>query len=181
MKKTEKEQIVKDLSDKLGNIENYYLVDFKGITVSQSVELRRLLRENSYSFQVVKNRLALRALGNECPESLKVLFQGPTAIAFAPENPIRLAKILKEFYIKNNLLTVKGGILEGQFINSEKFDEVSKIGSREELLANFGFLLAYPLMKLIKTWQAPLVSLGGLLSQLKSNNRVGGKNAQSTN
>lgn len=168
MKRAQKEKIVKALDGSFNETDNFYLLDFTGLTAAQSLELRRLLRENSCSFRVVKNRLAIKALKGDSTESLRKLFRGPTAIAFAPQNPLRLAKLLKAYSAQNNLLAVKGGILEGKFVSADKFIVVSNISSREELLGKIGFFMAYPLMKILRTWQAPLVSLGGLLSQLKS-------------
>jgi large subunit ribosomal protein L10 len=138
------------------------------MVVSQAVELRNLFRENSYSFRVVKNRLALRALREDFPEDLKKYFQGPTAIAFAPQNPVGLARLIKDFSVRNKVLTVKAGLLDGQFLSGERFDEVAVLRSREELVAKIGYLMAFPLIKLHRTWQAPINSLGRLLSQIKT-------------
>jgi len=167
MKRGEKERWIQNLNDTFEKIGNFYLVDFKGITVSQSTELRRLMRKNSYSFLVVKNRLALRALKEDFPGSLDECFQGPTALAFAPQDPLGLARILKDFSEQNNVLAVKGGILDGQFIAPEKFNEIAKLTSREDLLNKMAYLMAFPLLRLVRTWQAPLLSLGRVLSQLK--------------
>lgn len=168
MKRVQKEKIVKELANSFEEANNFYLVDFKGITASQSVELRKLMRENSFSFRVVNNRLTLRALKQDFPDSLRQLFEGPTAIAYAPQNPLGLARILKNFSSQNNILTVKGGLLERQFLSAEKFGEISNLTSKEDLLNKIGALMAYPLIKALRTWQAPLVSLSGLLSQLKT-------------
>jgi large subunit ribosomal protein L10 len=167
VKREEKEKFVQDLTDTFKKIDSFYLVDFKGITVSQSTELRRLMRENSYSFQVIKNRLALRALKEDFPENLNHCFQGPTALALAPQDPVGLARMLKDFSEQNNVLTVKGGMLEGQFIASERFNEIAKLTSKEDLLQKMAYLMAFPLLRLVRTWQAPLLSLGRVLSQLK--------------
>jgi large subunit ribosomal protein L10 len=147
---------------------SFYLIDFRKMVVSQAVELRNLFRENSYSFQVVKNRLALRALKEDFPEDLKIYFQGPTAIAFAPQNPVGLARLIKNFSVRNKVLTVKAGLLDGQFLSGERFAEVAVLPSREELVAKIGYLMASPLIKLHRTWQAPINSLGSLLSQIKT-------------
>ncbi|NIM89320.1 MAG: 50S ribosomal protein L10 [Candidatus Aminicenantes bacterium] len=167
MRREEKEKFVQDLSDTLGKIDNFYLVDFKGITVSQSTELRKLMRENSYSFQVVKNRLALRVVKHNYPESLSQCFEGPTALAFAPQDPVGLARLLKDFSEQNNVLAVKGGILEGQFMAPEKFNEIARLTSREDLLSKMAYLMTFPMLRLVRTWQAPLLSLGSVWSQLK--------------
>lgn len=168
MKKGSKEKLVKELGDNFMSCNSFYLIDFRKMVVSQAVELRNLFRENSYSFRVVKNRLALRALREDFPEDLKKYFQGPTAIAFAPQNPVGLARLIKDFSVRNKVLTVKAGLLDGQFLSGERFDEVAVLRSREELVAKIGYLMAFPLIKLHRTWQAPINSLGRLLSQIKT-------------
>ena len=168
MKREDKEKQVKELSDSFEKYESFYLVDFIKMSVAQAVELRRIFRDNSYSFRVVKNRLALRALKEDFPEDLKTCFQGSTAIAFASQNPVGLARLIKDFSDRNKVLSVKAGMLEGQFLSSERFTEVAALSSREDLIAKVGNLMALPLIKLLWTWQTPLNSLGRLLSQLKT-------------
>lgn len=163
-----KEAFIKELNKDFNNYESFYLVDFVNMSVSNAIELRRELRKNSYVFKVVKNRLALRALKEDFPEELKEQFTGPTALAFAPEDPVGLARLIKDFSIKHKLLKVKAGIVEGRYLPSEDFHTVANLSSREDLLGRLGFLMAYPLTQLLKTWQAPFSSLGNMLSQLKS-------------
>ena len=163
-----KETQVKELNALFRKHDSFYLLDFINLPVSKSVELRRQLRENSYSFKVIKNRLALRALKEDFPENLKDYFRGPTAIAFAFDKPINLARLLKDFSAQHNVLIVKAGLLEGQFLAGERFEEIANLTSPEDLLAKIGFLMAFPLTKLLRTWQAPLNSLCRLLSQLKT-------------
>lgn len=163
-----KEAFIKELNKDFNNYESFYLVDFVNMSVSKAIELRRELRKNSYVFKIVKNRLALRALKEDFPEELKEQFTGPTALAFAPEDPVGLARLIKDFSIKHKLLKVKAGIVEGRYLPSEDFYTVANLSSREDLLARLGFLMAYPLTQLLKTWQAPFSSLGSMLSQLKS-------------
>ncbi len=168
MKKENKERIVDELAEAFRDNTTFYLVDFKRMPVWQSVELRKTLRKNSFRLKVVKNRLALRALGESAPEGLKPYFEGPTALAFAPENPIGLARLLKEFSAQNKVLAVKGGVVEGQFLAGERFEELARLTSRNDLLARFGSLMATPLMTFLRTLGAPLNNLGGLLGQLKN-------------
>ncbi len=168
MKKAQKEKIVNELKQAFDKYNSFYMVDFVKMPVSQFVELRKKFREHSYYFKVVKNRLGLRALKDDFPEELKNYFQGPTAIAFASEEPIGLAQMIKDFSQQHKVLNVKGGMLEGQFFKGERFREIASFTSRQDLLAKLGYLMAFPLIKLARTWQAPLTSLGWLLSQLKT-------------
>jgi len=163
-----KEKLAKELAEAFENSNSFYLLDFIKMPVSRFVELRKLFREHSYSFRVVKNRLALRALRQEAPEDLRKHFQGPTAIAFSSEDPIGLARVIKEYSEKNKILRVKAGLLQGQFLPPERFSEVASLSSRQELVAKLGNLMAGPLMRLVRTWQAPINNIGQLLSQLKT-------------
>ena len=168
MKKEEKGQVVKDLEGVVDANSTYYLVDFKRMKVSQTVELRKLLRKNAYSYKVVKNRLALRALSRRAPAELKPFFEKPTAIAFAAKDPIGLAKILKDYSAQGKVLAVKAGVVEGQYLAPERFDEITRLSSRDDLVAKFAALMAAPLVRLLRTLQAPLGNMGNLLSQLKT-------------
>ncbi len=167
MKREAKEKIVQELDDVFETNNTCYLVDFKQMKVSQAVELRKLLRNNSFSLRVIKNRLALRAVENRCPEELKPYFQRATALAYTNENPIALAKILMDFSAKGKVLAVKAGVLEGQFMTPEVFGEICKLNSRDDLLGKIGYLMAYPLTQFLRTLRAPLGNLGVLLGQLR--------------
>ncbi len=166
--KQKKEELVKEINENFANYDSFYLLDFINMPVAQTTELRRQLHENSFRMKVVKNRLALRALTDSLPEDLKTHFRGPTAIAFASENPLQLARMLRDFSKQNKVLKFKAGVLEGQFLPEDQFEDVANLTSREDLIAKLGFLMANPLIKLLRTWQAPIESLGRLLSQLKS-------------
>ncbi len=168
MKREQKERQVKELSQAFRLYNSFYLVDFMNMSVEQAVELRKRFRKNSYVYRVVKNRLALKAMEADVPEELKAHLQGSTAVAFAPQNPVGLARLLKEFSEQNKVLSVKAGLVEGRFLSAERFDEVAKLGSREELVARLGACMVTPLIKLLRTWQAPLSGFGRLLSQLKT-------------
>jgi len=167
MKRETKETRINELVDILKSNETFYLFDYNKMTVAQSVDLRRILRKNSSALKVVKNRLALRALESEFAGELKSSFRGPTAFAFTAADPILLAKALKDFAARNKVLVVKGGVVQGRYFPAERFEEITRLASRETLLAKVGFLMASPLHRLLRTWQAPLSQMGILLSQFK--------------
>jgi large subunit ribosomal protein L10 len=164
-----KEKKVQEMQGSFDGNASYFLVDFKSMPVTKSVELRKLLKKNSYSFRVVKNRLAVKALGEGLPPELKPSFRRPTGIAFAAQNPIGLARLLKDFSAQGKVLSIKAGMIEGRYLAPERFEELAGLASKDDLLAKIGYLLASPLMRFQRTWQAPLINLGRLLSQLKHN------------
>jgi len=168
VKRDTKEKQISALDRMFKENDSYFLLDYERMTVAQAVELRKALRRNSYAFKVVKNRLALRALGSSLPAELGKTFKKTTAIAFAASKPVELAKMVREFSNKNKILAVKGGVIEGQAFPGSRFEEICRLSSREELLSKVGFFVAYPLTRFLRTWQAPLNQCGVLLSQLKN-------------
>ena len=168
MKKETKEKIVKELEGTFESHNTYFLVDFKRMRVSQSVALRKLLRKDSHSFRVVKNRLVLKAMKDRCPDELRSSFEKATAMAYTESNPIGLAKILREFSDRGKVLSIKGGVLEGLYMTPEQFDEISRLNSREDLLGKIGFLMALPLSQFLSALRAPSSRLAGMIDQLKA-------------
>ena len=167
MNRDGKAQAIKNWEEDFQRHKNIFLLDYTGMKVSQAVALRKLLRKNAFEFKVLKNRLALRALKDDFPEEFKGYLQKPTAAALAAEDPVKLARLLKDFSVQNKVMAFKGGIIEGQLLPPERFDEVCRLGSREGLLGKIGQMMAFPLVQLLRTWQAPLSQMGFLLSQLK--------------
>jgi large subunit ribosomal protein L10 len=162
-----KESQIQELRSTFSRNNTFYLLNYVNIPVSKSSELRRQLRDNDCSLKVVKNRLAVRALLEGFPEDLKESFQGPTAIAFTDENPIVLARLLKDFSAQYRILKVKAGIVEGDFLSQDRFQEIASLSSRNDLVAKLGYLIAYPLTQLLRTIQAPISTLGSMMSQLR--------------
>ncbi len=167
MKQDAKQKLIEGLQADFDRAGTAYLLDYTHLTVAQAVALRKLLRKNAYSLKVVKNRLALRALKADFPPALHGYFQKPTAVAFGAEEPVKLAKLLRDFSVQNKVLSFKGGLIEGQLLTPDRFEEVCRLSSRQELIGKIGGLMALPLTQLLRTWQAPVSRLGRLLSQLK--------------
>ncbi len=65
------------------------------------------------------------------------------------------------------VLVIKGGIVQGRYVPAERFDEITKLASREVLIGKIAMMMAHPLTKLLRTLQAPLRNTALLLSQLK--------------
>ena len=167
MKKETKTARIDELNGIFRANPTLYLFDYTKMTVAQATALRRALRKQGASLKVVKNRLALRAVMNGMPAELKPAFRKPTAVAFTASDPIALAKTVKDFAAQTKAILLKGGLVEGLYFGPERFDEVVKLVSRQALLGKIGVMMASPLVKLLRTLQAPLVNAGVLMGQLK--------------
>src|SRR3712207_8912077 len=110
MNKSEKQQLVNELSDKIKGASALYYTDFTGLNVKRMTELRRRLRRAGVEYVVIKNTLALRAVNESglVGERLK----GPTGIVVAPD-PVAGAKVLTDFARENDQKpAAKGGLFE---------------------------------------------------------------------
>ena len=82
MQRSQKEQVVAELVERLRSTESLIVADYRGLTNAQLVDLRAKLRSSGAQLQVVKNTLTRRAAEEAGAEQLLALLEGPTAIAF---------------------------------------------------------------------------------------------------
>lgn len=143
--KAEKQQIVTDIATKLRESKSTVIVNYRGLNVAQVTDLRRELREAGVDFKVYKNTLARRATAESDLTVLDEYLVGPTAIAFSNEDVIAPAKVLANFSKSHDALTIKAGIIEGQFLEEAKIKEIAEIPSREGLLAMLLSVLQAPI------------------------------------
>ena len=114
MLKTEKEQVVAELAERLRASDTLILADYRGLSVGELDEVRTKLLEHGARFTVVKNTLTKRAAEVAGMETLVELLDGPTAIAFVGEGDmVAVAKTLNETSRRTKVLEIKGGILQG--------------------------------------------------------------------
>lgn len=131
----EKQQVVKDLHDKLSKSKIVILTDYKGLNVEAVTKLRSELRKDNVEYQVAKNTLLKRASEGTDAELLKDYFKGPSAIAFSLEEPVSPAKILSKFAEENDKLEIKIGVLDGKLVDINGIKALSSLPSKEVLLS----------------------------------------------
>lgn len=136
MKRSEKEQIIAEVKEKVARAKAMYFTDFTGITVLEITELRREFRKSNIDYEVVKNTLARKALESVTGfDSVAGQLTLPTAIAFGYDDPIAPAKIIKKYREKNNKLRLKICIIEHQVFDGSQLDQVAKLPTRGETIA----------------------------------------------
>lgn len=126
-------EILQKSRDILKEGKGFYFTDFTGLTVQTLEGLRRELKKHKGEYLVIKNTLgsiAFRDLGLE-ETTLKSVFAGSTGIAIAYDDPVVLAKILKD----TSNLKIKGGYIEGSFYDTQAVTQLSRIPPRQMLIA----------------------------------------------
>lgn len=135
MKIEDKQKVVEDLKEKFATTKVVIVTDYKGLDVSQMTDLRRKLSEANVEYQVVKNTLLTRASKDTDAELLADVFKGPSAIALSFDDPVAPAKVLTQFAKDNEKLEIKAGVMGGKLMDMDAITALSKLPSREELLA----------------------------------------------
>ena len=165
MTKTEKEQAVEAIKADLVDVRHAFVIEFKGVSVPAVGALRREIRESGSKYTVVKNTLARLAITDLPVGQLSEHFTGPTAIAWHHEDPVPLAKILRGFTAKNPTVTVKGALVDGQSITSERIAEVADLPGMEQLRGRVAVALASPLRRFVSVMAGSSRGFASVLKQ----------------
>jgi large subunit ribosomal protein L10 len=163
--KTDKERIVEELAAELGSAETLIVADYRGLTNKQLEALRDQLIPHGARFRIVKNTLTRRAAEQVGAEALLVMLEGPTAIAFIESSgdPAAVAKALAQTAKETNVLTLRGGLLEGKTLSGAEVDQLATLPSAEVLRGQLVGAIVAPLTQLLALVSAPLRDLHGLV------------------
>jgi large subunit ribosomal protein L10 len=163
--KTDKERIVEELAAELGAADTLIVADYRGLTNKQLEALRDELIPHGAHFRIVKNTLTRRAAEQAGADALLVMLEGPTAIAFIESSgdPAAVAKALAQTAKATNVLTLRGGILEGKTLSGAEVDRLATLPPVDVLRGQLVGAIVAPLTQLLGLVSAPLRDLHGLI------------------
>ena len=166
MKRTEKEQLVTELTDKIKGAKALYYTDFTGLNVKRMTELRRRFRKAGVEYVVIKNTLALRAINESGLTGTRL--RGPTGVVVS-KDPVAAAKLLTDFARENDQKpAVKGGLLDGAAIDEAQVKKLASMPSREQMLAELGAGLMSPMAAFVGALNGLMYMMVGALEALKA-------------
>jgi len=168
MNKTDKGGVVAELTKRLSGSNTIYVTDFTGLPVKRFTDLRRKLRGVGVGYEVVKNTLAARAMGDAKITGLDDVLAGPTGLVFAGADPIGAAKILADFHKEFQQPTVKAGLLEGKRVTAQEIGRLATLPPRDVMLAQLGGAFQAPLQGLLGAMNGLLTQWVGALEALKT-------------
>ena len=113
-----------------------FVIDYLGLSVKETQELRRALREVGAEMKVYKNNIVKIALEKAGLPAIDDVLVGTTACVFYENDPVDAAKVIKEASKKFNKLEFRGGITDGVVVNAEQAIAIADLPSREELYAH---------------------------------------------
>jgi large subunit ribosomal protein L10 len=163
MNKDQKQAAVKEIGERLQESNAVFAVDYRGISVPQAAELRTRLREADASFNVIKNRLAKRIIGESGAGALDEHLTGPTALTYIKGDAVIAAKAIADFTKEHGKLAYKGGIMDGETLEPEQFIVIARLPGVDVLRGQLVGLTAAPLTGLVRSLNG---LIGGLATQL---------------
>jgi large subunit ribosomal protein L10 len=178
MNKEQKAAAIEEVAGQIEESEAVFAVDYRGISVPQAAELRTRLTEAGARFRVVKNTLTQRAADQAGAESLKEFLVGPTAFTFvvAEGGDVALAaKALATFRRETDLLSFKGGVMNGDPLSAEQLEALSRLPARDVLHGQLVAMIASPITGLVRTLNALISGLAIQLQQIAEQGLVGGE------
>ena len=164
MLKRDKERVVAELVERLRASDTLIVADYRGLTMSEIDGVRTELLKHGARFSVVKNTLTKRAAEQAGVPSLVELLEGPTAIAFVLEGDmIAVAKTLNDTARQTKVLSLKGGLLQGQPVTAEEVQKLAALPPADVLQSQVLGAVIGPLSAIVGLFTAPLRDLVGVL------------------
>lgn len=138
-----KQLIIDEIAKNVKESSSFIFLDNTGLTVAETMELRRKLRESDSELKIYKNTLVARAL-ESLNIDLKDELNGPKVVAFG-KDIIEPIKAVNDFIKTHSALEMKIGIVDGKITELDELKKLATIPSREGLLTMFASgLLAIP-------------------------------------
>ena len=152
----QKEQILRDTSERLAGVRGVYLADLSGMTVEKVSLLRKRCREQHVQVRVVKNTLLKRALNSHGISALDDYLVGPTGLVFSPRDEMVPAKILSDFAKQHEKPRIKAAVVDGKLFDAAAIKVLATLPSREVLLAQVLSTFIAPMTQFLAAIDATL-------------------------
>ena len=166
MDRAQKEKVVEELGQIFESSGVVVVSHYAGLTVAEMQDLRGRMREAGGSVRVAKNRLAKIALEGKPNASIADLLTGMTVIAYS-EDPVAAAKVCEDFAKENPKLDIIGGAMGENALDRAGVTAVSKMPSRDELIASIVGCLGAPASNIAGAIGAPASNIASIISTVE--------------
>lgn len=150
MPNPQKLQIVKEFAEKIKKAKGFVVMTYTGLDAQQMTKLRRQLKKEGTDLKVIKNTLFARALMQAGYDGeLTQRLVGPLSVVFGYDDPIAAPKAIHNLRKEYEVLSPLWGIIEGRLYEGLQIEELAKLPSKEELLAQVAGYLLKPIYNFV--------------------------------
>ncbi len=166
MDKNQKTELVSSLKDKLTNSSFIAVIHYRGMSDKQLYDLRVALKAKGCNMKIAKNTLLKVALKGTELEALMPHLSGPTAVLYS-NDPVALSKALTDIAKQVEVLKIKIAYFNKSLITENAVRDLAKLGSLEEVRAQFLGKLKAVQSNFVRVLQAPEAGLATSFSSTK--------------
>jgi large subunit ribosomal protein L10 len=164
--RAQKEKVVEELGQIFDSSGVVVVAHYAGLTVAEMQDLRARMRDAGGAVRVAKNRLAKIALDGKPCESIGDLLTGMTVLTYS-EDPVAAAKVAEDFAKDNKKFEILGGAMGENALDRAGVTAVSKMPSREELIASIVGCIGAPASNIAGAIGAPASNIASILSTIE--------------
>ena len=158
--------MLKKAEESLDNSQGVFVIDYRGITVKESQQLRRSLTEAGATMKIYKNNIVKIALKDHDLPELDDILVGPCAYVFYEKDPVEAAKAIKQTSTELKKIEFLGGISDGQAITAEQALAIADLPGRDQLIGMLANVLASPLTGIARVLNGPVQGLATVLTRI---------------
>lgn len=166
MKIEEKTKLVDELKEQLGRSKGFWITDFTGLPVETMMELRRNLRNSSFTYRVVKKSIFERVLQKLEITPSDEWIEGSVGICVG-DDIVLGSRLLTDFQKDRANFKIKGCWFDNKRFSFTDIKEITILPGREVLMTTLLTTLNSPLYRLVQVLQALLTNLVQVLVQIK--------------
>ncbi|WP_290663316.1 50S ribosomal protein L10 [Ignavibacterium sp.] len=167
MNKNEKSEIIAEAKELIEKSTAVYVADYSGVNVADISELRNQFRKEGVTYKVFKNTLFKRALAESGKYSkLADNLEGMSGFAFAFENPVAPAKIIKKYFDANKKFSLKACYIETEYYSGNQLDQLANLPTKADLIAGILSSINAPASGIVGSINAVFRDLVSVIDQI---------------
>ncbi len=163
----DKKLVVEEVAAIAADAHSAIAAEYRGLTVTEVTELRRVARESGVYLRVVKNTLARRAVEGTEFECMKEGMTGPLIFAFSMEDPGSAARVINDFAKEHDKLVTKLVSIGGQLYDASELKRLASLPTRDQAISMLMALMKAPVEKFVRTLAEPHAKLTRTVAAVK--------------
>jgi len=165
--KTKKAEIIRELEEFFNKAKAIYFTSVKGVKTFDLNSLRQKLKEAEAKGKVIKKTiidLVFKRKG--LTENWREKLEGSVMVNFALEDPILVAKTLKDFSKQNENFQILGGLLDNKFLTPLEVEQLATIPAKNILYGRLAGSLISPIQRLTYSLKSNISKLVFVLNNV---------------
>jgi len=165
--RSQKEEIVAELSGKLARIKSAVFTSISGYTMDDANALRAKGRDQGVEAVVAKKTLLVKALEKSNFPIASEDLQGSILTTMGYKDEVSAAKLIAGLIKDREGIKIIGGILEGRYVNADVIKQLATLPSKEELYAKIVGSINAPISGFVNALAGNLRNLVYVLNAVK--------------